>query len=503
MDLRGHRILVVRRDGAGTFKVLGSGTLIAPDRVLTAKHVFSKKGKDGLHVRVDGETTYTAVRNTHHDDGNLDVAVLELDVELPIPPVPWDEGDIRAGRFQAWGFPRVSPSRKGREAVADEVAGDDKTLRKASPFGGWVFDTERSAEELAFDVNSAPESWLHASGAGLRVRDHVVAVLCGGRKHWKDRLFAVPVGHFASEDWFLKALGLGAEQRARREERARLADRLSKHLGSYEKVQALLAEQLSVDSQDVFASLVRVPVAKSMGALVECIADLREDPVANREAILRIQQAMEMLLSRVSELDGEVARCVIVKKGGGTRFVLPTQSRVVASGVMAGVDGRDCKLIWRDEAEDPRSPGFIDLPAATLGTLRPAPKILGEAVEQKLSGDPGGRIPATLVEELAVRLRVSTRGKAPERLVDEVRTALYLHAKRTRNPPPRLTLVLVDSEFDNEQQATVVWQELCLHLGPGLPDLRLLRLTGATAAVLDATVNYYVKDIIPFEDSTP
>ncbi|MGW1873956.1 trypsin-like peptidase domain-containing protein [Streptomyces sp. NPDC001975] len=207
-----RRRLTLVRGGADTgFRRIGSGYLIAPRLVLTARHVVEEHPGAAwprVDVRVghpqDDTRRCAAQVCWTHPDGR-DVALLLLDESVEAP------GTVRWGRpvgngplpYEALGFPAATTS-NGQYGV-EHLRGELPVL------GGGAGDLDR----YVLDQGPAPEAdsrsggraWSGASGSAVFCRDHLVGVVIHDDEAFRNRrLHACPAWSFVDDPGFADVL---------------------------------------------------------------------------------------------------------------------------------------------------------------------------------------------------------------------------------------------------------------------------------------------------------
>ncbi|MER7955745.1 trypsin-like peptidase domain-containing protein [Streptomyces sp. NPDC096030] len=180
---------------------VGSGYLIAPRLVLTARHVLVHEDTGTfwpeIRVRVGhpdyAVTAYERAELLWEHPGGLDVALLRVDSEMGASsPVPWGRpaGKVPL-QYDGLGFPK---------AAVDGTRQVEHLRGVLSPLSG-------SADRYVLDQGPAPAAgagddmaWGGASGAAVFCDDHLVAVVVREPKAFAARrLFAVPVHSFVED----------------------------------------------------------------------------------------------------------------------------------------------------------------------------------------------------------------------------------------------------------------------------------------------------------------
>ncbi|GAA3238351.1 trypsin-like peptidase domain-containing protein [Streptomyces lavendulae] len=204
MDPR--RLALIRSGGTGHGRIsVGSGYLIAPRLVLTARHVLENRDTGVLWpvitVRVghhhDNEATrVTAELLWAHPDG-LDVALLRIDREIVLP------GSVRWGRPA--GIAPLPYEGLGYPWAAKGGSRDPEHMRGVLP----VLSGGKDCYVLDQGPAPAPRSdggnaWGGASGAAIFCGGHLVGVVTEeDLAYGARRLIALPVFSFAGDGGFV------------------------------------------------------------------------------------------------------------------------------------------------------------------------------------------------------------------------------------------------------------------------------------------------------------
>lgn len=199
MDPR--RLALIRSGTVEQRRSVGSGYLIAPRLVLTARHVLANRDTGELwpeiEVRIghpgDGDTIHAKAELLWDHPGGLDVALLRIESEIHVPSaVRWGRPVGRAPlQYEGLGFPRA--------AVVD--------TREVEHLRGVLPPLSGSGKRYVLDQGSAPapgadgkNAWGGASGAAVFCNDHLVGVVIHEPQAYDARrLFALPV-HFFIQD---------------------------------------------------------------------------------------------------------------------------------------------------------------------------------------------------------------------------------------------------------------------------------------------------------------
>jgi Trypsin-like peptidase domain len=341
-------------------KLLGSGTVIAPGRVLTARHVvYDKAGqpKQGLVVRRDGGTWSPSATVKWAGAGKLDAAVLEVAIDGPAPsPLallsPRDVGDES---WTARGYPVVDPERPRVER---------------EPVRGTTCPYQRGDHDLSLDIGARPDDQRGFSGAAVVAGGHVVGVLRAVPDNWGNgRVKATPVAALLQERGFRDALGLHAEDERLAKDLIKLEAAVAARLQALPLVAAWLAGKLGLDPApaDCAASVARVLVHGKAGrdvmkALNEVDEELKEDAtrVGERRAI---EGLTWQLLPFATDWQAWVLKGRSELAHGATFVDLPLGTETIAEAVLAGIDCRPCRY-KADGRPGPSGGAILHEPAA-------------------------------------------------------------------------------------------------------------------------------------------
>ncbi|MEU7061710.1 hypothetical protein [Streptomyces sp. NPDC046197] len=204
MDPR--RLALVRSGTARQHRSVGSGYLIAPRLVLTARHVLMDKDTGALwpetrvwvgHPR-DGETVLTGAGLVWAHPQGLDVALLLTHDEVEVPGgVRWGRPVGKAPlRYEGLGFPVASAVDGGRDA--EHLRG------MLPPLSAGARDLYVLEQDIAPDpLDDDRKPWGGASGAAVFCDEHLVGVVIQDYQSYGNRrLRACPARTFTQDPEF-------------------------------------------------------------------------------------------------------------------------------------------------------------------------------------------------------------------------------------------------------------------------------------------------------------
>lgn len=454
---------VVRIATDGGRKLLGTGTLIAPGRVLTARHVVDD-ARDvevpGLVARREHGESFVPVDVAWRGAGGLDVAVLNAAVGGPVPSHPLAVLSARAieadESWEAQGYPAVRAEAPSSRLVK---------------VGGRARSCGVTESDLWLDAPTHPGAWGGLSGAGVVLGHHVAGVVRGVPLGWKDeRISATPVAAFLQDAGFREALGLNEEDERLVADLEALRRKVEDRLRRSPDINAALAEVLSV-----VASVPSVACAllQTSGKIVAQVFDDLDRCMEKERAAVR--GLFAEILPFAVDWHGALlqARAAVPIDGAGS-IELSLRTQTVAEIVLAGVDGRCCQFAPAfPDSPMPEGVAHERLPATTYAPIYETNEsVLVEAVVMNLGAQ------GTPLAKTFSSLRGAYVGEELKRLVN---VELEECARRPYRgaPHPRYLLFIDAVVGDHRKRDTnEFWAIVRSALGRELPKLRLVRLQG-------------------------
>ncbi|HMY15847.1 MAG TPA: serine protease [Polyangium sp.] len=449
---------------------LGTGTLVAPGRIMTAYHVvFDEHGqeKPNLHVRLHGQTKPAPATVFWAGSLALDVAVVECTLERTPAMHPLvglsAEAITTDTPWEALGYPAVRESQPSTRL--EQVRG------KAASY-------IRGGERINLDVDAAPEKFNGLSGGAVVIRERIVGVLRAVPMNWGGkRLEATPVGVFADVPDFRKALGIGKEDEILDERIQRLIVDVTAMLADAPDLVVALGKRLKLSlapgqgAHDVARTLVRQRKAVEIaGVFNQVDADLAKTRPAGQDRIIacKILWRILPLATDWQSLVTAALRDFPDRSTATTNFVeLPLRTETIAEIVMAGIDDRSCQYALPGPGKMPLGAAVVRIPAAARAAL--------------IDVD-GSRLAECVVQDLATKFMVD-HYKNYSDLREAVEGLLQYHAQFA--PEDELLpyyLLFVQEDGTDDHLYALARSKLSAEL----PSLRLVRLTGTN--VLHETI---------------
>jgi hypothetical protein len=453
-------VVLVASPATSAAKWLGTGTLVASRRILTARHVVlgeDGQPKPGLAVRLEGSTEFTPATLQWAGPNDLDVALLETALEheaLPHPLLLLSAREIRSGEeWESQGYPAVR---------------DGKPSERLEKVRGKACSYRKGEAQLHIDVGASPDKFNGLSGAAVVIGDHVAGVVRAVPSHWDGkRLEATPVGSFLDDEGFRKALGLGVEDdKLAKDIRELEAQVLNQVEGLATSVAAALAGELGLTcapgetARSITNALIHDKTGKQVVMALNTLDEgLKDDP--SRSGDRRVIKALLwQILPFATDWRPWVLSGRAAVAQGPPKFVdLPLGTLTMAEAVIAGIDCRSCRF----QADSPMGPFG--------GALIRKP-----AVHDAAFLDPDGR---RFAEATAGLLAVEFFGLAPDdrrlrnyaRVRRDVNEKLHYFCEAAGDERVPRWLLLDDDPLGGAGTVVVV-----AALGKELPHLRVLRM---------------------------
>lgn len=454
-------VVEVRATSSGKEVSLGSGALIAPNRILTACHVVFDNGEvvQRLCVRLEGRSESVPASVVWHSDDDLDVAVLEANLthdKLGHVLALLSERTIAAGeRWEAKGFPEVS---------------EKKPSSEAHKYGDTTLSWDPSEKCLVLKEFATPDSWCGLSGAAVIINGHIVGVVRSyERNHDGRRLRATPIAHFAHVPGFREALGLTEQD-----------DELAKDLTALE---ADIVRELHVSPRFLQAIADRLECRASAPDVAHALVRTRASDVATllvdldkmfAEERHRVRQLLWRTLPLSVDWHAVVLQARRVLAQGGQAIEVPMSTETIAEIILAGTDGRSCEFVMDDRG--PRGASRVPLPPEAYSPMFFTSEEGGNRLVDAVVGH-------WFCEQQPIIKSFPGR-KAPK--PDDPKVRVWIRKKfadlaRKDNPERLPHYVAFSDEEWHETCGTsmdALWTVACEAFKKEIPALRLVRLRG-------------------------
>jgi hypothetical protein len=457
-----YHLAVGRTTDKGLFLVLGSGTLIGPDRVLTSTHIFADER--GLEVRIaDWPNRVPCAVAVSRPKEELDITVLRL-----ARPVSSHFARLKAGQLAA----ETPVEMQGFPYVESGVA--MPTFEKV---GARTRSYNVDEEVLWLDASTHPDVWGGLSGAGVVANNFVVGVFQGFRTGYDGRrCAAIPVARFVDEEWFQSALGLTQEEQRWLDEEASLPSRIASCLATHDGLRTRLAKRFtcaSTDSQTVSIALCSMERPAAVKALRESLSP--EPPTRQRERP-DVRKIALLLLMYSTDWREVIIQGRAAYQQGRRQFVLPCRLDVAAHVALAGIRGHEASFEMKEEGRVLSAIGFVSLPSVAFAPLRMKHSLMRDAVKAKLEAEFG-------VANEHLRQSLAERFGTTDLKGDTQLGALDENLRDAEEEGMPISLCVVDELFEGAEGGQIAWQIVGDALSEIFPYLHLVRLTGSGRAV--------------------
>ncbi|MFO0652444.1 MAG: hypothetical protein U0326_39860 [Polyangiales bacterium] len=434
------KVRSVRTNGT---QALGTGTIIAPGKVLTARHVvYTDTGlREGLTVERDAWSANV----TDVWDGNRlrDVALLTFEDANAVAPgsMLLDARDIQA--HEEW-------SASGWARVLSETPRKTESPQMGSTFE-WFAATGRPRVDLG--VEASPESWKGLSGAAIRVNDRIVAVFSGAPEGYDNkRLWATPVAQFWGDEGFQRAL---KGERVERDPRVtEVVQWITEQLGGdIEIVLALRAAYTRVTKRSpehttLVEDLVeRLKASETAWILNYAHHDLWEQQRPGAAAI--VWEIVCRTMPFLTDWRTLVAEGTQVFLSGRNAMDLPTRSETLASIITAGIDNAACRFAVREKGGHPVGVALLRVPVAASLVIDPK----GTRTAADIAANLVAKLPGAVARRVAKAVSAPVRGD-DRQAVSLAEAELRVKLREPGDKATRFYVVFAEEEFDPRSSVT-------------------------------------------------
>lgn len=454
-------VLIASRKEKG-YKPLGTGALVAPGRIVTARHVVldgEGKPQPDLAVRREGTSEFLAATIVWPGSAELDVAVLEVAIHAAGPRhclVALSGRDIDVNEpWEAKGYPVVDEDRP------------NSTLKAVR---GATCSCQKGSRDFPLDVGARPDDLRGASGAPVVVGGHVVGIMRAVPENWSGtRLSATPVAACFVCREFRDALGLTPEDEQIDSRVSRVLDGAASLLEKRPHVVAALLRGLQitarpgVGAQAVASEFVHSRLAIDVAKVLNHVDAELAKSAADVEDRLVVRSLLWQILPFAIDWRQLVAQCLSTLSGGRNCVELPLLSATVAEVVVAGIDDRCCKFAPPAVGAMPVGAALVRLPAAA---------------QTALFDRDGSRLAQLIVQQLSAEAHVEAYARYDD-MRDAVEGTLRYHAREA--PDDEILpyyLLFVDADLGGKESEHDLWALARSVIGEELPSLKLVRLTG-------------------------
>jgi|GEM_PF-5713659 hypothetical protein len=356
----------------------GTGFLLSPHRVLTARHVLRDLQNpyvtfnDAFRKRVQVPSKEVLWQG----EGPLDIAILRIETDLAIGHQRLD------GRVLASDEPWRS---RGWAVGGAALPHSDLILSSMSPLSGLAYAFEEGEESLQLTLEAAGSSvklWKGASGAPIFCGKRLVGVIRGGPSAFKgERLYATPIAAVWEQDGFQKSVDYGgSEGEVREARRADLIQDLARLLReSKEAARHIAAEHPSWwevfehrergDRDLAEALCTELPWREALQAFDRAHNKVLKDKEGDwRKTATVIVAILERALP---EIYGSTDLGIVQGFDGGQLVDLPIETVTLAELAMAALDGRPASFEQvTKERQYPAGTALIPVSLESSGTVQ-------------------------------------------------------------------------------------------------------------------------------------
>ncbi len=490
-------VLLIASRGDAEYTPLGTGTVVGPNRVLTARHVVFKNGQPVTDLVVRAKpVTDLLVRAERGDwsrpatiawsgSDTLDVAVLEVELEGMAPSHPLallSDGDIKSGsEWEAHGYPAVRESES-----------DSEPSNRRESVRGRTCSYQKGHDRVNLDVSARPEKFNGLSGGAVVVEGRIVGVVRAVPADWGNgRLEATPVASFLHEPGFRRALGLDGQE-----------DQLQKDLQALE---ATIAERLQKSPLFARALANKLPpsdlssvASRVVGASGKDIAMALAEVYAAKDRAAEDREIVRSLLWQILPLALDWRSLLLQVRqslaDGANAVELPLRTETIAEIVLAGVDGRHCQFAIG--GIKPQGVARVAMPASAYAPFFDSDgERLVEGVVLNLCQEGDAADPR---QSYWKRLKQGYPDPAELRTV--VETKLKKLARKDSHDYLPHYLLFIDKELraGSDKDVGEPWAGAKAAFSKALPSLRLVRLKGDGATLLaeEFEISDSIRDVL-------
>lgn len=460
-----ERVVLIASRREHGHKLLGTGTMVASGRILTARHVvFAQDGtqQPDIEVRREGTTGFVPARVGWPGSPELDLAVLAVDTGCATPSHPLALLTAREiGANENWeveGYPSVR-----KDTPSDEM----------EKVGGVTRSWRKSDRMLLLDATTHPGIWGGLSGAAVVIGHKIVGVVRSLPAGWDgERISATPVAAFLEHKAFREALGLGAEDDRLAKSVGRVLDGVARLLEKRPHVLGALIRKLpSITAHDAGAKTVASELVTACKATdVAKILNHVDADFAKSDGDVEDRRVVRTLLWQILPFALDWRQLVVMGLSpvvGAQRFLeLPLRSETVAEIVLAGIDDRFCRFATSAAGAMPVGAALVRMPAAA---------------QSALFDIDGSRLAQLVVQQLAAEVHIEASYSRYPDLRDAVEGTLRYYAHEA--PDDEILpyyLLFVDADVGGNEGERGLWAVARSALSRELPSLRLVRLTGGS-----------------------